>query len=256
MKFTSATAFLTLATAAYAMPADVEKRAMCTTYGYVYSCAGAAAATSTKAATTAKATSTGTTSSGSSTGGKTGYSSGATASDIENNTGCTEYTVIFARGTSESGNIGSVAGPPLFKQLISDLGASGVTLQGVNYPASASGNVDCGADGGANMASMASTILSRCPNTKLTLSGYSQGACVVHNAVEKQGLDATKVSSVVLFGDPFNGQSVGSVPSSKLLEICASGDDICNGSGSYTITSAHLTYGNNAAQAASFIESN
>jgi len=143
----------------------------------------------------------------------------------------------------------------MFQKLLSDLGASSLTLQGVNYPASAAGNADCGADGGADMASEVTTILSRCPHTKIALSGYSQGACVVHNAAASQGLDDTKISAVVLFGDPFNGQSVGSVPSSKVLEICASGDDVCNGSGTFAITSAHLSYGNNAAQAASFIES-
>ena len=42
--------------------------------------------------------------------------------------------------------------------------------------------------------------------------------------------------------------------SSKVLEICAKGDDVCNGSGTFAITQAHLSYGNNAGQAASFIE--
>ncbi|KAK5124420.1 hypothetical protein LTR85_001637 [Meristemomyces frigidus] len=266
MKIALASALLALALTACAAPVEeVEKRAVCTYGAYTYSCAGSVATTTKAATTTAKASpsastsvksaaAASTTASGSSSGGKTAYSSGDTASDIENNTGCTALTVIFARGTSESGNIGSVAGPPMFKQLISDLGASDVTLQGVDYPASASGNADCGSDGGADMAQLASTILSRCPNTKLALSGYSQGACVVHNAVKSQGLPASSVAAVVLFGDPFNGQSVGSVPSSNLLEICASGDDVCNGSGTYTITQAHLSYGDNAAQAASFIE--
>ena len=105
------------------------------------------------------------------------------------------------------------------------------------------------------MASLGNTILSRCPNTKIALSGYSQGACVVHNAVTAGGLDASKVSAVVLFGDPFNGQSVGAVPATKVLEICADGDHVCDGSGTFQITQAHLSYGGNAAQAASFIES-
>jgi len=56
-----------------------------------------------------------------------------------------------------------------------------------------------------------------------------------------------------LLGDPFNGQSVGSVPASKLKEFCANGDDVCNGSGTFAITSAHLTYGSNATTAANFI---
>ena len=88
----------------------------------------------------------------------------------------------------------------MFQKLLSDIGASSLTLQGVNYPASAAGNANCGADGGAAMASEVTTILSRCPNTKIALSGYSQGACVVHNAAASQGLDDSKISAVVLFG--------------------------------------------------------
>lgn len=42
----------------------------------------------------------------------TGYSSGDTASDVQNGV-CAPLTVIFARGTSESGNIGTVIGPPV-----------------------------------------------------------------------------------------------------------------------------------------------
>ena len=65
---------------------------------------------------------------------------------------------------------------------------------------------------------------------------------------------STKDFADFVTGDPLNGQAVGSVPSSEVLEICASGDQICNGSGTLTITQAHLTYGDNAAQAATFIE--
>lgn len=49
---------------------------------------------------------------------------------------CTPMTVIFARGTIEFGNVGTYAGPPFFKALRSQLGDAGVTVQGVDYPAS------------------------------------------------------------------------------------------------------------------------
>ena len=76
---------------------------------------------------------------------------------------------------------------------------------------------------------------------------------VVHNAVAQQGLSASQISAVVLFGDPFNGQTVGSMPAGEVLELCASGDHVCDGSGTFQITQAHLTYGQNATQAANFI---
>lgn len=52
------------------------------------------------------------------------------------NDGCKEYTFIFARGTGETGNMGTVVGPPLAKQLNSLTGDK-VTVQGVDYPADA-----------------------------------------------------------------------------------------------------------------------
>ncbi|KAI4113111.1 MAG: hypothetical protein LQ345_005838, partial [Seirophora villosa] len=45
-------------------------------------------------------------------------------------------TVIFARGTGEGGNIGSVIGPPLLKALQSKAPGQ-VNYQGVPYPATA-----------------------------------------------------------------------------------------------------------------------
>ena len=50
---------------------------------------------------------------------------------------CTEYTVIFARGTTEPGNVGILVGPPFFAALESLVGSSALTIQGVNdYSAS------------------------------------------------------------------------------------------------------------------------
>ena len=211
MKTTYGFAVLALVTAAIAVPADqLEKRATCTIFGFTYPCASTGttlptlpttiATTTTPTAKTTAAAAPTATSGDSSTDGASTYTSGDTANDVTDNNGCSPLTVIFARGTSESGNIGTVAGPPMFEQLIDDLGAKGVSLQGVPYPASVAGNADCGSDGGSDMASLVSQALSQCPNTKIALSGYSQGACVVHNAVQQSGVSASSVGAVVLFG--------------------------------------------------------
>ncbi|KAK5085086.1 hypothetical protein LTR70_008688 [Exophiala xenobiotica] len=262
MKLLTVSACLALATTVLALPADeLEKRATCTIFGFTYTCfsstptaTGTTPTTTTGATPTTSSGATATATTAPSTGGRSTYSSGSTARDIENNSGCTELTVIFARGTTEGGNIGSIAGPPMFRQLLSDLGASSLTLQGVNYPADAAGNANCGAAGGPNMKSLADTILARCPNTKLVLSGYSQGACVVHNTVEQQGLSASKVAATVVFGDPFNGRSVGTVPANRQLSICATGDGICRTPSGGASGTGHLSYGQDAQTAASFIE--
>jgi cutinase len=56
---------------------------------------------------------------------------------------------------------------------------------------------------------------------------------------------------VVVFGDPKQGQSFGSVPTSKTLTICHSGDNICEGG--INITPAHTTYQKDAPTAAAFV---
>lgn len=103
------------------------------------------------------------------------------------------------------------------------------------------------------MAQLASQSVSQCPNSKIVLSGYSQGGMVVHNAATQSGFPASSIAGAVIFGDPFNGQAVQGLDSSKLLEICASGDSVCDGQGlTGGITQAHLSYGQNAQQAADF----
>lgn len=69
-----------------------------------------------------------------------GTAASSTANDVTNDVACRELTVIFARGTSEPGNIGSVVGPPLLSALQSKLGANNVAFQGVPYAASAEVN--------------------------------------------------------------------------------------------------------------------
>ena len=49
---------------------------------------------------------------------------------------CAPLTIIFARGSTEFGNVGTFAGPPFFHVLRSQLGNAGVLVQGVDYPAS------------------------------------------------------------------------------------------------------------------------
>lgn len=170
----------------------------------------------------------------------TSYSGGLTATDVTDGK-CAPLTFIFARGSTESGNMGSTVGPALAKALIASLGDSNVVVQGVDYDATIESNVSLGSDGGPTMAKLAEEALSNCPNTSIALSGYSQGAMVVHYAVKSAGLSASDVSSAVLYGDPLDGQSVGSLPSSKLKEYCASGDGVCE-THTFDITAAHLSY--------------
>ena len=60
---------------------------------------------------------------------------GITENGVTTNTGCQPLTFIFARGTGELGNMGTVVGPPVASAL-SSLTGGRVTIQGVNYDTS------------------------------------------------------------------------------------------------------------------------
>lgn len=71
--------------------------------------------------------------------------------DLASGSSCAEYTVIFARGTAEPGNVGVLVGPPLFWALEDIVGTDGLTIQGVNdYPASVKGYVEGGSPEGSS----------------------------------------------------------------------------------------------------------
>lgn len=103
-----------------------------------------------------------------------------------------------------------------------------------------------GASGGPKMAELVQTAIKQCPDTKVVLGGYSQGAMVVHNADKK--LDSGQVVGAVTFGDPFKAQKPSNIEQFKTF--CASGDPVCLDGGNVM---AHLSYGGNAKEAAQFL---
>lgn len=103
-----------------------------------------------------------------------GFGSGSrssTRNDLVNGE-CKAVTVIFARGTGETGNVGTVTGPPFFTALSSALGADNVAVQGVDYAASTAGFTG-DARGNAQMASLIDRAATQCPGTNVVVSGYS-----------------------------------------------------------------------------------
>lgn len=64
-------------------------------------------------------------------------------------------------------------------------------------------------------AQLAQQALSQCPNTKVILSGYSQGGQLVHNAAKLLPAEtAQKIAGAVTFGDP--GTYLDNLPPSHL----------------------------------------
>ncbi|KAK8127875.1 carbohydrate esterase family 5 protein [Apiospora sp. TS-2023a] len=168
---------------------------------------------------------------------------------------CGDVVVIFARGTTEPGNVGALAGPPLFEALRQSMGTAGktVAVQGVEYPASFTGYLQGGDKAGSRqMATMVTRAFQQCPSSKIVMSGYSQGGQVVHNAAKLlPAATMANVSSVVIFGDPYSKYPVQGASPNKVLVTCHLGDNICvNGD---LILLPHLTYLEDANTAAAFI---
>jgi len=190
---------------------------------------------------------------------------------------CSDIEVVFARATTEPPGIGSV-GQPFVDSLRSQVGGRSVGVYAVNYPASEdfTSSASAGAvDARAHVESVAAT----CPNTRMVLGGYSQGAIVIDlitaMPVSIAGFSpapmppdvADHVAAVAVFGNPVDRyigsplSAVSPLYGAKAIDLCAPGDPICSpGGGMSTPTrdemfsDAHLSYVKSgmASQAAAF----
>jgi cutinase len=111
----------------------------------------------------------------------------------EKRQGCKKVHFIFARGSTEGGTMGGTVGPAFSRALGTKFGAGNVGTEGVRYPADIAGAFSggtnpSGSKGAINMAAMAKAVMGRCPNTKIVLGGYSQGAEQVHGALFSKNL--------------------------------------------------------------------
>ena len=195
---------------------------------------------------------------------------------------CPEVEVVFARGTGEPPGVGGV-GQAFVDSLRWQLIGRSVGVYAVNYPAS---NDFAGgpeftrtvADGVRDAGTRVEFMAAACPNTKIVLGGYSQGAVVAGfatSAVAPDGLPAGSipaplppeaadhVAAVALFGTP-SGQfmhkygapdvAIGPLFAAKTIELCAPGDLVCANAPDLGPNDAHLRYPFNgmAGEAASF----
>ncbi|KAF2162193.1 carbohydrate esterase family 5 protein [Zasmidium cellare ATCC 36951] len=174
--------------------------------------------------------------------------------DLLNGTPCRAITIIFARGTLEQGNVGTLAGPPFFDAVADAVGAQNVAVQGVDYPADIPGFLAGGdQDASQRMAQLVQLAERQCPSTSIVLSGYSQGGQLVHNAARllSNSGGTQGISSVVIFGDPDNGEQVQGVSPDRVLVLCDPLDNICYHG--FLVLPAHLSYAKDAPQAAQFV---
>jgi hypothetical protein len=99
---------------------------------------------------------------------------------------CTPNILIFAKGTLEPGEFGILVGPPFTSKL-----PSGWSRHGVQYDADIPGDYCLGLPGGLVARDIINQAAQKCPNSKLFVSGYSQGAMVIRNGLARAS-DAAK----------------------------------------------------------------
>jgi cutinase len=189
---------------------------------------------------------------------------------------CPDIEVVFARGAFEPPGVG-LTGQAFVDALRSRVGGKSVDVYPVNYPASL--DFATAADGVIDASNKVRNVAASCPNSKMVLGGYSQGAAVIGYITEDAvpagftlpaGLTgpmpadvAGHVAAVALFGRPSNGFlnnidrdappiTVGHLYAPKTIDLCIPEDPVCSANG--TDNGAHTAYADNgmAGQAADY----
>jgi cutinase len=174
---------------------------------------------------------------------------------------CPDTEVVFARGTTEAPGVGPV-GQAFVDSLRPQLGTKSLTVYAVDYPATMefATAVEGVADARAHILATATS----CPDTKMVLGGFSQGAAVmgfVTASVVPDGVSpldiptpmppevADHVAAVALFGKPstrfmnaINDPDVVVGPNyaAKAVDLCVDNDLVCDPHG--RSFSAHNQY--------------
>ena len=178
--------------------------------------------------------------------------------------GCNDIEVVFARGTGELPGLGRV-GDAFVDDLRARVGNRSVGAYGVNYPASY--DFLTAADGANDASAYIQNVINTCPNTKLVLGGYSQGAGVIDiiTSVPFPAIGFTnplppdvpnRVAALAVFGNPTAklGLPLTSSPvyGTRAIDLCNSGDPVCSDGNNVP---AHRSYGPDGLtnQAAAFV---
>jgi cutinase len=178
--------------------------------------------------------------------------------------GCPDIEVVFARGTNDAPGLGNV-GNAFVDALRGRVGGRSVGAYAVNYPASFD---FLAATGGANDASAhIQHMIDTCPNTRLVLGGYSQGAAVIDVIsavpIPAVGFDNPlppnvpgHVAAIAVFGNPSAKLglplTVSPVWGGRAIDLCNAGDPVCQTDGQDP--AAHRAYpGGPTDQAANFV---
>lgn len=181
---------------------------------------------------------------------------------------CSDVEVVFARGTNEPPGVGAT-GQAFTDALTARLPGRSVDIYPVNYPASY--DFAKAADGVVDASNKITSVEAACPQSKIVVGGYSQGAAIAayittDNVPDGYALPpgisgplppstANHIAAVALFGKPSNGFldlvdrnappiTIGHLYVDKTDDLCAPSDPVCSTSGfSRAAHSAYRTNG-------------
>jgi cutinase len=150
---------------------------------------------------------------------------------------CPDVEIVFARGTTEPPGVGGV-GQAFVDSLRSQLGGRSVGVYAVDYPASRDfeNSTRAGAD---DASSHIQSVTTNCPNTRMVLGGYSQGAGVIDLSTATMPPPvADHVAAAALFGGPKSAfadslspgplPTIGPLYAAKTIDLCVPNDPICS----------------------------
>jgi cutinase len=165
---------------------------------------------------------------------------------------CSDIEVIFARGTDEPAGIGAV-GQALVDTLRPMVKAKTIGTYGVQYPASY--DFLKVAAGATDASKRIQDTATKCPNTRIVLGGYSQGAAVIDVVATSPigGFGYTAplpaaviphIAAIAVFGNPSArvGQPLTKMSTdfgSRTADLCNTNDPICSTGQDWN---AHISY--------------
>jgi len=177
---------------------------------------------------------------------------------------CSDIQVVFARGTDEPPGIGRV-GQAFVNSLRGKIGGRSMGVYAVNYPASY--DFLAAANGANDASAFVQGVMNDCPNTRIVLGGYSQGAAIMdiitsvpfpaigfNNPLPPNAPD--HIAGIAVFGNPTAkvGLPLTTSPvyGGRAIDLCNAGDPVCTDGDDVQAHRVYDTDGS-AARAASFV---
>lgn len=157
---------------------------------------------------------------------------------------CPNVEVVWARGTDEPAGLGGM-GEGFVEKFIARTAGKSVGTYAVNYPATSDFTPSASA-GGRDARAHVEYMAATCPQTRLVLGGYSQGAGVMALLTNVSVLDwepsplppdaNDNVAALVVFGNPSSRFGAGPLTTSpeygsRAIDLCIPLDPVCAPSG-------------------------